>query len=393
MLLQIALDRRGVALHDRESLRQLLQVFQALGALRVAAQRFSDGLGKFDWQRGFEAQKGNAGFAMLHADFHSVGGMRIDHHAELVVDLLDGAQSIGVRAAAGDKFAVRARQVEFPRAVEPAVEVPNARAVAADEVEHVALEVRRLRDVHRRTRCSDNGFRGSITSRPEKLIEHVVLVAGEYQAPDGQAHAARDVAGMDVAEVAGGHRKRDLLVIVFRSRKVALEIVNDLRGHPGPVDRIHRADAGPRLEGAVGVDLLDEVLAFVEDALHREVVDVRILQRVHLRALERAHAPVRGQHYTRDAALAAQRVLRRRAGVAGRRTKNIQSQIVLLKNRFKEIAKQLYGDVLEGERRPVRQAEKMKARLERLQRRDVIGFKNFSRGSGFDDAFQVGHVV
>src|SRR5882762_2784196 len=390
MVFDIALHGVGVTLDDREALWQLLQVF---GALRVAAQRFADGLGKFDWQRGFEAQKGNAGFAMLQADFHPVRRVRIDHYAEFVVNLLDGAQSIGVRAAAGDEIAVRARQVEFAPGVEPAVEVPNARAVAADEVEHVALEVRRLRDVHRRTRCSDNGFRGSITSRPEKLIEHIVLVAGEDQAPDGQAHAARDVTGIDVAEVARRHRKRDLLVILSGSRKVALEIVNDLRGHPGPVDRIHRADAVPRLEGAVGVDLLDQVLAVVEHALYREVVDVGVLQRVHLRALERAHAAVRGQHEDLDAALAAQRVLRRRAGVAGGRTKNIQSQIVLLKTPFEQTAQKLHGDVLEGERRPVRQAEKVKARLERLQRRDVVGSKNVLRVGGFDDPLQIRHVV
>src|SRR6267142_715579 len=297
MVLDIALHGVAVTLDDREALWQLLQVFQALGALRVAAQRFADGLGKFDWQRGFEAQKGNAGFAMLQADFHAVRRVRIDRYAEPVVNLRDG----------GWKF-------EFALRIEPPVELLDPRAVAADEVGHVALEVRRLRDVHRRTRCSDNGFRGSITSRPEKLIEHVVLVAGEDQAPDGQAHAARDVTGIDVAEVARRHRERDLLVILFGSRKVALEIVNDLRGHHGPVDRIHRADAMPRLEGAVGVDLLDQVLAVVEDALYREVVDVRILQRVHLRALERAHAAVRGQHEDLDAALAAQRVLRRRAG-------------------------------------------------------------------------------
>src|SRR2546427_13077270 len=222
MVFDIAPHGVGVALDDREALWYLLQVFQALGPLRVAYQRFADGLGKFDWQRGFEADQRDPRFALFDSDFHSVGGMRIDHHAELVVDLLDGAQSIGVRAAAGDEFAVRARQIEFPAAVEPAVEVPNARAVAADEVEHVALEVRRLRDVHRRTRCSDNGFRGPIASRPEKLFEHVVLVAGEDQAQDGEAHAARDVAGMYVAEVAGGPRNRGLLVIIFGSRKVAL---------------------------------------------------------------------------------------------------------------------------------------------------------------------------
>src|SRR5712691_5663478 len=144
MVFDIALHGVGVTLDDREALWQLLQVFQTLGALRVAAQRFADDLGKFDWQRGFEAQKGNAGFAMLQADFHSIGGMRIDHYAEPVVNLLDGAQAIGVRAAAGDECRVGGWKFEFALRIEPPVELLDPRAVAPDKIKHVALEVRRL---------------------------------------------------------------------------------------------------------------------------------------------------------------------------------------------------------------------------------------------------------
>src|SRR2546426_801877 len=40
--------------------------------------------------------------AMLQADLHAVRRVRIDHYPELVINLLDGAQSISVRAAAGE---------------------------------------------------------------------------------------------------------------------------------------------------------------------------------------------------------------------------------------------------------------------------------------------------
>jgi hypothetical protein len=74
------------------------------------------------------------------------------------------------------------------------------------------------------------------------------------------------------------------------------------------------------LERRVGVDLFDDALAVVERSLHREVVDVRVLQRIHLRALESAHAPVRREHVDVDSLAPAHRVLGRRAGVArGRR--------------------------------------------------------------------------
>src|SRR5438105_2373640 len=393
MLLDIALDRCGVALHYGEALRQLLQVFEAARPLRLAAERLAQRRRKLDGLSGLEADQRDPRCALFQADFHSIGGMRIDHYAELVINLLNRAQSIGVRAPAGNEFAARARQLEFPLGVEPAVEVPDARAVAADKVEHVALEVRCLRDVHGRTGGLDGLFSHLVATGAEEFVEYVVLVAGEDQAPDGQAHAARDVTGIDVAEIAGRHCKRDFLIILFGSRKVALEVVNDLRGHPRPVDRIHRADAVLRLEGAVGVDLLDQVLAVVEGAFPREVVNVRVLQRVHLRALERAHAAVRGQHEHLNAALAAQRVLRRGAGVAGCRAEYVQSRISLLQDLLKQVAEKLQRDVLEGERRPVRQAEQMKARLERLQRRDVVTSKNFLRVSGFDDPLQIGKVI
>ena len=38
----------------------------------------------------------------------------------------------------------------------------------------------------------------------EEFVEHVVLVGGDHQPGDRQAHHAGDMAGADVAEVAGG---------------------------------------------------------------------------------------------------------------------------------------------------------------------------------------------
>src|SRR5207302_6902357 len=134
MLLDIALDRCGVALHHGEALRQLLQILEAVRPLRLAAERLAQRRRELDGLSGLEADQRDPRCALFQADFHSIGGVRIDHYAELVVNLLDGAQSIGVRAAAGNEFAARARQIEFPPGVEPAVEVPDARAVAADEV-------------------------------------------------------------------------------------------------------------------------------------------------------------------------------------------------------------------------------------------------------------------
>src|SRR5207302_10339316 len=108
MLFYIALDRCGVALHYGEALRQLLQVLEAARPLRLAAERLAQRRRELDGLRGLAADQRDPRCALFQADFHSIGGMRFDHYAELVVNLPDGAQSIGVRAASGNAFAVPA---------------------------------------------------------------------------------------------------------------------------------------------------------------------------------------------------------------------------------------------------------------------------------------------
>src|SRR2546427_32243 len=107
---------------------------------------------------------------------------------------------------------------------------PSASRIAADEVEDEAFEVRSLGYVHRRARRRNGLARGTdaIASRFEELVEYVVLVGGEDQAADRQAHRFRDVAGENVAEVAARHGEVHLLAVAPRHREVTLEVVHDL---------------------------------------------------------------------------------------------------------------------------------------------------------------------
>ena len=201
----------------------------------------------------------------------------------------------------------------------------------------------------------------------EELVEHVVLVGGEDQAPDRQAHLARNVAGENVAEVARRHGEGDFFAFVLRRREVALEVVDDLRRDARPVDRVDGPEPVARLERRVAGDRLDDVLAVVEHALDRDVEDVGVGERVHLRGLERAHAPLRREHEHAHAALAAHRVLGRRAGVARGRAENVERRRSPRQHVFEQIAEQLQRDVLERERRTVGDAQQVQARLERLR--------------------------
>ena len=142
--------------------------------------------------------------------------------AEALVGVADGGQAVGVRALAADE-AVAARAACANAGSPPgrtgpcaASSSPNSvahpRAVAAQQVEHEALEVAGLGDVHRRAGglVRVGAAAHAVDAGAEELVEHVVLVGGQHQLRDRQAHHARHVAGADVAEVAGGHGEADL---------------------------------------------------------------------------------------------------------------------------------------------------------------------------------------
>ena len=147
----------------------------------------------------------------------------------------------------------------------------------------------------------------------------------------------------------------DLLGIVPGCLEVAGEVIDDLRQQPRPVDRVDGADAVAALEVQVGADRLDDILAIVEDALDREVVDVGVLQAEHLRLLERAHAPVRAEHEDADAPPAAHRVLGCAAGIARGRAQDVEPLAAPAELVLEQRPEQLHRHVLERQRRAVGQ--------------------------------------
>src|SRR3954465_9199933 len=74
----MALDELGVGRNNLAALRQLLQAGEFRRTLRLAPEGLADRLRKFDRQRGLQADQRHAGLAVLEADLHAVGGMRID---------------------------------------------------------------------------------------------------------------------------------------------------------------------------------------------------------------------------------------------------------------------------------------------------------------------------
>ena len=292
--------------------------------------------------------------------------MGVDHGAKALVGVADGCQPVGVGALAAGKAVAAGglgksrvgTQVKTALAGELVVKQRAClAAVAAQQVEHKALEIRRLGNVHRRagSLVRVGAAAHTVHAGAEELVEHVVFVRGDDQFVNRQAHAARDMTGADVAKIARRHGEADFFSVGFRRLEIAREVINHLRHQPRPVDRVDSADLVLPLELQIVRDGLDDVLAVVKHADDGDVVDVLVLQAEHLRLLERAHAPVRRGHKNAHAFFAAHGVFGGAAGVAAGRAQNIQlfatpGQFVL-----EQVAEQLHRHVFERQRRAVGQ--------------------------------------
>src|SRR5882672_7824182 len=111
--------------------------------------------------------------------------------------------------------------------------------------------------------------------------------------------------------------------------------------------------------------------------------------------LERAHAALRRKHEDLHVLLAAQGVLGGRSGVPGGGADHVDPPAVLVQRVLEEIAEELERDVLEGERRPVGEAEEIDTRLELFDRGDIVAAEDLFRVSRIDEPLQVarGNVV
>ena len=130
----------------------------------------------------------------------------------------------------------------------------------------------------------------------------------------------------------------------------------------------------PGAKGLVVEHRLQQRLAVVEGALDRDVVDVGGSDRGHLAALHLGDAAVRMQDHDRHARAPGAGLDRGGAGIARGRADDRDRPAALLQKMLEQVAQQLQGDVLEGERRPVEQLEQPVVGVELAQGRhgDVI---------------------
>ena len=261
-----------------------------------------------------------------------------------------GGEAVGV--AQGGELG-RAGQVEGAVAGQRGLEeLAGGVAVAAQQVEDEALEVRGLGDVHGRAGGGQRvrGRAGAVDAGAEELVEDVVLVGGDDEGTQGHAHLAGDVGGAHVAEVAGRYDDTHLgrgVGPLLGDAQPGGHVVADLGEQARPVDGVDGADVPGGLEVGVHVDGLDEVLAVVEDAVDGDVDDVVVEEGEHLGALEGGHAPGGGEHDDGKSGATAQRVFGGGAGIAGGGAHDGQPVAAAGQLVFEEFTEELHRHVFE----------------------------------------------
>ena len=132
------------------------------------------------------------------------------------------------------------------------------------------------------------------------------------------------------------------------------------------------------------------ILAIVKHAFDGDIVDIFILQAIHLRALKRAHFTVGREHKHIHAFFAAQGIFGRRAGVAAGGAENIERFALFLQHIFKRIAEKLHRHIFKGQRGAVGERFDFDAVAECAHGRDGFCAKRSFGVGAVDDVAQIG---
>ena len=167
-----------------------------------------------------------------------------------------------------------------------------------------------------------------------------------------------------------------------------MDVVDDLRDHPCPVDRVNRANRPARLERGIVGDRFNQVLTGIKYTIDCHVDDVVIEQRKHLGRLERTHPANRREHDNPNALFAPHRIFGGAPGIATGRTENVQHLTALGHHPFEEVAQQLHRHVFKSQRGSFRELEQMQTRLERGERGDRRGPEGLGRVASINQRLQ-----
>ena len=163
------------------------------------------------------------------------------------------------------------------------------------------------------------------------------------------------MSGADIAEIAAGYAEADFFAVALRGFEITGEVVNHLGNDASPVDRVYRTDMISCFKSGIVLYGLYNILTIVKHAFYGNVVDIGILQAVHLRPLEGAHFAFGREHEDVDAFFAAQCIFCGGAGVAAGRAQDIELPAFLVQHIFERVAQKLHRHIFKRQRRAVGQ--------------------------------------
>jgi hypothetical protein len=202
----------------------------------------------------------------------------------------------------------------------------------------------------------------------ERARQNIVDVRRHDQTIDRQAHARRYVAGIDVAEIAGGNCEGE-----FARRRAERdrggEIIDHLGHDPCPIDRIDAGEPGLFAKSMLAEHSLYDRLAIVEGALDRNGADIGGAAGRHHAALHVGNAPLREQDDEVDLPAIAKRLDSRAPGVAGSGNDDGAPLAARGKRVIHQPRQELHRQIFECERRAVEKLEQKRVDAELAERR------------------------
>ena len=182
------------------------------------------------------------------------------------------------------------------------------------------------------------------------------FVGGDHQRIEGQTDGLGTIAGEHVAKVAGRHREQDPALGAAEGNG-GDKIVGDLCDDAPPIDRIDGGKPHAVTEGEIVEHRLDQTLAVVERALDGNGVHVVLGRGCHHAPLHVRDAPVGKEHDHIDPPRPAKGLDRRPTRIARGRRDDRRAIARGGEPAIEQAGEQLHGDVLERQRRPVKQLE------------------------------------
>mmetsp|Transcript_28103 Transcript_28103/g.78809 ORF Transcript_28103/g.78809 Transcript_28103/m.78809 type:complete len:348 (-) Transcript_28103:51-1094(-) len=226
-------------------------------------------------------------------------------------------------------------------------------------MEEVPLEVAGHAYVHAWRDTLRDGL-AMVLALGEESVQNIILVGCHHQLANRKSHLLGVEARQDVTKVSGWDGVVNELIFEFGvvgNSEVTPKVVRGLCQHAAPIDGVD----GPQLDLVAEFGrverCLDDVLTVIEGALHGNAVDVGVFHCRHLALLDGRNASQRKQDDAVDALLASQSVNGSGSGVAGCGTQHRQLASVGagFQEVLEKVAQHLQRNVLEGERRPVKE--------------------------------------